>query len=126
MKSYFTESGSGGTGNKEMIWGPNWAQVIHRMFTKQEIELARKKPFATNNLPVLQRLLAIIECVKVMTEYGFRMSWAENLVKFIHNDPDLHTYQSALARDRKKCELYQLNFDSDGLVIKMENSGFAG
>lgn len=111
--------GSGNPSAKDSNQGLNWTQVLHRLFSKQELETATKKPYDPKHLPVLQRLLSVIESVRLMKAYGLRDSWAEDLIKTVHSDRDFHAYQSALARNKKKSELFQLEFDSDGLVFNM-------
>lgn len=101
---------------------PDWNKVLARMFTKQEMEPAIKKPFDPSNLPILQRMLSVTENVRIMKEYGLKNAWAEELVHVIHSDSLFHAYQSALAKNRKMCERYQLEFDSDGLRIDMNTS----
>ena len=101
---------------------PDWNRVIENLFTKQELDLAIKKPFAPSNLSVLQRLLALTENVRIMKEYGLKSAWADELIRVIHGNSALHAYQSALAKNRKMCEKYQLQFDTDGLFIDMNTS----
>ena len=110
---------SGEKGGREDSSGPDWSRVLHHLFSKQEIEKATKKPYDPGNFPVLQRMLAVLENVRLMKAYGLRDNWANELVQTLHSDHDFHAYQSALARNRKKCEQYQLMFDSDGLVFDM-------
>ena len=113
------DSGADQAGGKNETGGPEWIQLLHHLFSKQELMTAAKKPYDAENLPVLQRLLAVLENVRMMKAYGLKDEWADQLVKTIHSDHDFHAYQSALGRNRKKCEQYQLEFDSDGLVFNM-------
>ena len=101
---------------------PDWNRVLGELFTKQELDQAVKKPYAPSNMPVLQRMLSVIENIRIMKEYGLKDAWAEEFVRVIHGDSSFHAYQSALAKNRKMCEKYQLDFDADGLRIDMNAS----
>ena len=120
MQAELTETSrtAGGEGKGERS-GPDWNRVLNSLFTKQEMEMAVKKPYAQANLPVLQRLLSLLENVRMMKEYGLKSSWVDDLVRTIHGDSTFHAYQSALAKNRKMSGRYQLEFDTDGLVIDM-------
>ena len=98
---------------------PEWSKVLGNLFPRSELDEAIAKPFARKNLPVLQRLLSTLETVRLMSGYGMNPSWGEELLKTIHGNAELHRYQSALARNKKMCERYNLSFDTDGIQFKM-------
>ncbi len=98
---------------------PEWGRILGSLFTRAELDDAIRKPYAKKNLPTLRKLLSTLETVRMMTGYGMNPSWGEELVRTIHSNHEMHRYQSALARNRKMCERYQLSFDTDGLVYKM-------
>ena len=100
---------------------PDWTQVLETLFgNRQEMDSAIRKPYAEANLGVLQKLRATVENVRIMAAYGLDESWAEDLVRTIHNDPSLHRYESALARNRKMSARYQLSFHEDGLMFNLK------
>ena len=70
---------------------------------------------------MLQRLLATVENVRLMTEYGLDSRWLQALLHAVHAVPELRRYQAALARGRKKAERYQLRFSADGLLFGCES-----
>ncbi len=98
---------------------PEWSRILSSLFSRAELDEATRKPYAKKMLPTLRKLLSTLETVRVMTGYGMNPDWGEELVRAIHSNSELHRYQSALARNRKMCERYQLSFDTDGLVYKM-------
>ena len=99
---------------------PEWNKVLGSLFPRSELDEAIGKPFAKKNLPVLQKLLSTLETVRLMSGYGMNPSWGEELLKTIHGNAELHRYQSALARNKKMCERYNLSFDTDGIQFKMK------
>ena len=99
---------------------PDWNKVLSSLFPRAELDEASKKPYAKKNLPVLQRFLSTLETARVMSAYGMNTSWAEELLKTIHSNADLHRYQSALARNKKMSERYNLSFNADGLQFNMK------
>ena len=99
---------------------PEWNKVLASLFPRSELDPAIKKPFAKKNLPVLRKFLSTLETVRLMSGYGMNPSWGEDLLKTIHGDSNLHRYQSALARNRKMCERYNLSFDTDGIQYRMK------
>ena len=109
-----------GTGKEKGC--PDWTKVLNSLFPKAELDNAIKKPYAEANLPVLQRLLALVENARMMSVYGMKDAWAADLVRSIHSHPDLHRYQSALGRNKKMSEQYHLSFDTDGLVFSLESN----
>ncbi len=119
MQAELTDAERGG--DPSVNGCPDWDQVLRMMFSKAELDNAANKPFARENLPVLQRLLATADTVRMMIVYGMREEWGKELVRAIHASQDLHRYQNALARNKKMCELYNLEFDNDGLVISMQS-----
>lgn len=119
MRGVLTEKERSGVGKERNGKGcPDWDSVLNRLFgNRAEMDAAVRKPYADTNLKVLQRLLATAESVRMMVDYGIDPSWEEDLVRAIHENQDLRKYQSALARNRKMSDLYQLRFDGDGLVF---------
>lgn len=113
IQAALTESGTGSHGGKKGC--PDWNYVINSLFTRAELDDATKKPYAKGHVRVLQRLLAMVENVKLMSAYGMDPEWTEELIKVIHTNPVMHSYQNALARNRKMSEMYQLNMTGDGL-----------
>lgn len=109
------------SGDASLKGCPDWDQVLKTLFTKAELDEAARKPYAKENLPVLQRLLATTDTVRMMIVYGVKEDWGKELVRAIHASQDLHRYQNALARNKKMGEQYGLAFDNDGLVIDMES-----
>lgn len=99
---------------------PDWSLVLESIFNKAELDEASRKPYAEANLGVLQKLLATVENVRMMVTYGLDESWAEDLVRTIHNDSNLHRYESALARNKKMSLRYQLQFNEDGLQFDLK------
>ena len=99
---------------------PEWSKVLGTLFPRTELDPAIKKPFAKKNLPVLRRFLSTLETVRLISSYGMNPSWGEELLKTIHGNSELHRYQSALARNKKMCERYNLSFDTDGIQFKMK------
>ena len=104
----------------ELAGCPDWTKVLNSMFTRAELDEAVKKPYASRNLPVLQKLLSVAENARIMTEYGMSRAWAEDLIKNIHSSSLLRKYQTALARNRKMSEKYLLKFDSSGLIFSLD------
>ena len=100
---------------------PDWDRVLKSMFTKAELDEATSKPFAKKNLGVLQRLLAAVDTVRLMSAYGMSESWGKDLIRTIHTNQDLHRYQNALAHNKKMCGQLNLEFDNDGLVFDMRS-----
>ena len=100
---------------------PDWHRVLASLFSRAELEEAAHKPYARRNLRVLQRLLATVENVRLMTEYGLDSRWLQALLHAVHAVPELRRYQAALARGRKKAERYQLRFSADGLLFGCES-----
>ena len=97
---------------------PDWDQVLNNLFSdRARMEEATRKPYAEKNLSVLQKLLALVENVRVMVAYGLDETWEEDLIRAIHENPELRRYQSALAGNRKMRELYQLRFDGNDIVF---------
>ena len=47
-------------------------------------------------------------------------AWVADLVRTIHGHANLHKYQSALARNRKMSNKYNLQFGTDGLQFDVE------
>ena len=119
MQAELTDTGR--TDSPEMKGCPDWDRVLKSMFTKAELDEATKKPFAEKNLNVLQRLLAAVDTVRMMSAYGMNEAWGKELVRTIHTNQDLHRYQNALARNKKMCAQYNLEFDNDGLVFDMRS-----
>lgn len=99
---------------------PEWSKVLGCLFPRSELDEATKKPFAKKNLPTLQKFLSTLETVRTMSGYGMDPSWGDDLLKTIHGSSELHRYQSALARNKKMCERYNLAFDTDGIRFKMK------
>lgn len=100
---------------------PDWNKVLNSLFTKAELDAAVRKPYASANLKILQRLLSTVENVRIMTAYGMNEAWLSDLLRCIRAHSDLHQYQAALARNRKKSEQYHLAFDTDGLRFDLES-----
>ena len=119
MQAELTDAERGG--DPSVKGCPDWDQVLRSMFTKAELDGATRKPYAKEQLPVLQRLLATTDTVRMMIAYGMKEDWGRELVRAIHANQDLHRYQNALARNRKKAEQYGLEFDNEGLVIDMQS-----
>lgn len=99
---------------------PEWNKVLGTLFPRSELDEAVKKPFAKKNLPTLQKFLSTLETVRTMSGYGMDPSWGDDLLKAIHGNSELHRYQSALARNKKMCERYDLDFDTDGIRFRMK------
>ena len=106
-------------GEKKTRGCPDWNRVLNTLFTKAELDEAIRKPYAPDHLQTLQRLLSAGENVRVMKAYGMDDVWAADFVKSVHSHSDLHSYQSALGRNKKKSEEYHLLFDSDGLQFDL-------
>ena len=94
---------------------PDWNQVLNSLFTHAELENAARKPYAKANLPVLQRMLTMVENERLMTHYQMAQAYLDALVKTLHKNADWRAYQTSLARTRTMCELYRLQFTADGL-----------
>ena len=99
---------------------PEWNKILGSLFPRSELDEAIRKPFAKKNLPTLRKFLSTLETVRIMSGYGVNPSWGEELLKAIHSNSELHRYQSALARDKKMCEYYNLSFDTDGIQFEMK------
>ena len=99
---------------------PEWSKVLGKLFSRAELDEASKKPYSKKNMPTLQKFLSILEAVRLMSGYGMNPVWGEELLKTVHSNSELHRYQSALARNRKMCEYYNLSFDTDGIQFKMK------
>lgn len=104
-------------GNAKVKGCPDWTRVLNGFFPKAELDEAIRKPYDPKNLPVLQRLLSMMDDARLMVIYGMDEAWRLDLEKTVHGHSDLHRYQSALARSRKMSEKYHLKFDTDGLVF---------
>ena len=91
--------------------------MLGEFFSKAELDNAMKAPYASQNLPVLQKMLSLTETIRLMSSFGMEEKWAEAFAKTVRQNAELHKYHSALARNRKMCERYQLSFDSDGLIL---------
>ena len=100
---------------------PDWKKVLDNLFPQAKLDEAIRKPYATKNLTVLQRLLSTVENARIMAAYGMEDAWVTDLIKNIHGHSNLHKYQSALARNKKMKEAYNLQFDADGLVFDLES-----
>ena len=98
---------------------PDWNCVLNNLFTKAELDEATRKPYAPEHLQTLQRLLSLGENVRLMKAYGMDEVWASDFVKTVHSHSDLHTYQSALGRNKKKSDEYQLVLNTDGLKFDL-------
>ena len=98
---------------------PEWNRVLENLFPRSELDPAIKKPYAKKNLPVLRKFLSTLETVRLISDYGMNPSWGEELLKTIHSSTELHRYQSALARNKKMSERYNLSFDTDGIQFRM-------
>ena len=112
---------SGKDGTEKSKGCPDWTRVLNSLFPKAELDNAVRKPYDPKNLPVLQRLLAAVDCARIMTIYGMSDAWEADLERTVHNHSDLHRYQSALARNKKMSTQYHLKFDTDGLVFDPDN-----
>ena len=99
---------------------PDWKKVLDNLFPQAELDEAIRKPYAANNLGVLQRLLSTVENARIMAAYGMNDAWVADLVRTIHGHANLHKYQSALARNRKMSNKYNLQFGTDGLQFDVE------
>ena len=108
------------TEHKDVRGCPDWNKVLNSLFSKAELDKVSRKPYAPNHLCILQRLMATVENVRLMTAYNMDDTWAAELIKAIHGHPDLREYQSALGRNRKQSEQYRLAFDADGLRFDLD------
>ena len=119
MRGVLLENERQGVGAKKTGKGcPDWDRVLSYIFpNRAEMEEAARKPYSEKNLPVLQKLLATVENVRLMVDYGLDEAWEEDLIRAIHDLPELRRYQSALAGNQKMREFYQLQFDGNGLVF---------
>ena len=96
---------------------PDWGYVLGKMFTLAELEQATRKPYAAKNLPVLQRLLALMDTVQLMNRSMPEGDWEEMLARKLHSEPSWVGYQNALARNVKASMRYQLSFDHGKLAF---------
>ena len=119
MRGVLTDSERTGVGRGRSGRGcPDWHRVLNNLFSnKAELDEAIHKPYAEENLGILQRLLATVNNIHLMTAYGLDSAWEEDLILAIHQENDLKRYQSALARNRKMSDFYQMRFDGDGMVF---------
>ena len=123
MQAMLTDTEREAAGGGKTVKGcPDWNRVLNGLFPKAELDKACRKPYESHNLPVLQRLLATVENARLMAAYGMEEAYVSDLVRTIHSHSDLHRYQSALARNKKMSEQYQLKFDVDGLVFSQPES----
>ena len=99
---------------------PDWKKVLDNLVPQAELDEAIRKPYAANNLGVLQRLLSTVENARIMAAYGMNDAWVADLVRTIHGHTNLHKYQSALARNKKMSNKYNLQFGTDGLQFDVE------
>ena len=106
-------------GDRKSKGCPDWNRVLNSLFTKAELDESARKPYTSERLPTLQRLLSIGENIRVMKAYGMDDVWASDFVRTVHSHSDLHHYQSALSRNKKKSEEYHLTFDTDGLQFDL-------
>ncbi len=95
--------------------GPNWTEIIKHLFSRAELEKAVKNPYKKENLPILQKLLALTDSVRLMKEYGMNASWMDALISTVHSDSLLRSYQNALGRNKKMKELYRLEITGEGI-----------
>ena len=109
IRAMLTDSGDAVDG------GPDWHMVLNAMFQRAEIEEATRSPYKSSHLPVLQKLLALVENVKLMEKYGMNPEWTRQLIKTIHTDTALHSYQNALGRNKKMKDLYLLDITGEGI-----------
>ncbi len=98
--------------------GPNWGTVIKRLFNRAEMDKAVKNPYKKENLPILQKLLALADSVRLMEAYGMNSVWKNDLINTIHSDSVMRSYQNALGRNRKMKELYGLEITGDGIQFE--------
>lgn len=95
----------------------DWGYVLGKMFTPVELEQATKKPYAAKNLPILQRLLALVDTVQLMNRFMPDGDWEEMLARKLHSEPSWVGYQNALERNVKAAVRYQLRFDHGKLAF---------
>lgn len=94
----------------------NWPEVIRPMFNEEETSAAVRKPYAPQNLRILQRMLALMETVRDMDTPNTtgQRNWLAQVQAAMGANGTLHSYSQALSRDRKMQARYQLSFDGKG------------
>lgn len=96
---------------------PDWNYVLGKAFSTVELEKAIQRPYAQENLCVLQRLLALVDTIGLITQTIPKEGWISSLIHRIHSDSTWLKYQTSLAHQQKMADHYALTFDAGKLCF---------
>ena len=93
-----------------------WEAVLSSAVTDEALKKATQKPYAKENLKVLQRLLALVDAVSCANRFAPDRDWRKSLIQTLGKISTWKEYQLALSRNRKQGMLYGLSFDHNGML----------
>ncbi len=93
-----------------------WETMLSSAVTDEALKKATQKPYAKENLKVLQRLLALVDAVGCANRSTSRKDWGNALILTLRKLSTWKEYQLALSRNRKQGMLYGLSFDHNGML----------
>ena len=93
-----------------------WEAVLSSAVTDEALKKATQKPYAKENLKVLQRLLALVDAVSCANRFAPDRDWSKSLIQTLGKISTWKEYQLALSRNRKQGMLYGLSFDHNGML----------
>ncbi|MDO4838527.1 MAG: hypothetical protein Q4B32_09040, partial [Clostridia bacterium] len=93
-----------------------WEAVLGSAVTDEALKKATQKPYAKENLKVLQRLLALADAVGCANRFTSKKDWSDALILTLCRQSAWKEYQLALARKPKQGMLYGLSFDHNGML----------
>lgn len=99
-----------------------WEVMLSSAVTDEALKKATQKPYAKENLKVLQRLLALVDAVGCANRSTSRKDWSNALILTLRRLSTWKEYQLALSRNRKQGMLYGLSFDHNGMLDFGEES----